>query len=155
MAKTTTAREETDAILNDPETMNAIAEGEKDAPAPALDLSALAESKVADDAPVNVPQEVKDFVDRAYDFWKSTPRKWRQVKLADEAAVAEVKKMASRFAKSVGLTFRVTAHEDSSVLKYKVTDAVRKNTADAPTDPTAGTSDSPSTSPSETGKSDG
>lgn len=93
-------------------------------------LAVLAKSEVAEDiaAEVNVPREIKQFVEVAHVFWKNVPRKWRKVLLADEETVADVVTLARKYAKSIDLTFRVQKHDgDPKLLRYKVTDKVKKD----------------------------
>jgi transketolase len=93
-------------------------------PAPVLDLAKLSETREAEftQAEVNVPQEVKDFVDAAHTFWKSSPKKWRSVALGSEAAVKEAAKLARKWAKKTERTFRQKKVDDAGLLVYKVTD---------------------------------
>jgi len=104
----------------------------------ALDLSKLDASEVASDQEVNpvvVPDEIQTFVNAAHTFWKTSPKKWRKIDLGSADAVTEAKKLASKWAKATGRTFREKKQPAATVLVYKVTDAVR---ADAPTEPTNG-----------------
>lgn len=103
-------------------------------------LAALANSEVAEDitAEVNVPQEVKDFVHAAHVAWKDAPKKWRKVLLADVETVNDVIRHAVNYAKAKGLTFRVQKHDgDPRILRYKVTDKVRKSPTGQSSAPTS------------------
>lgn len=110
----------------------AVAAGQDQAAAPVLDLAALTadvEAPANETVSVSVPQEVKDFVDRAHTFWQDSPSKWRKITLRSEAAVKELKKAAGKWAKATGRTFRENKNHDlgSSTLMFKVTDAIRGN----------------------------
>lgn len=98
--------------------------------APALDLSGLADSKEATVQPsiAAIPDEVKSFVEAGHKHWKDAPKVWREVELATEDAVKSVKKMAAKFARQTGRTFRVSSQPNAKKLVYKVTDAVSHST---------------------------
>ena len=80
-------------------------------------------------ADVNVPQEIKAFVKAGHEYWKNTPKKWREVVLGTADAVTEVTKDARKFAKAMGLTFRVKPQANAGKLVYKVTDKFGSNGA--------------------------
>jgi len=98
---------------------------------PALDLSALSEEneKEANVQPstADVPEEVKAFVDRAHAHWKDRPKKWREIELPTAEAVAEVRKLAKKFARATDRTFRERKQDNPTVLHYKVTDKVARD----------------------------
>lgn len=98
----------------------------------ALDLSVLSEEneKELDVKPstAEVPGEVKAFVDRAHTAWQERPKKWREITLPTEEAVADVVKLAKKFARATDRTFRQRTHDGpATTLQYKVTDKVVKN----------------------------
>lgn len=86
-----------------------------------LDLTVLANDEEAPPLEANVPQEVKDFVNRAHEFWQDNPKKWRRLILSSEKAVKEVKNMAAKYAKSTGRTLRESKQDNPLILRYKVT----------------------------------
>lgn len=73
-----------------------------------------------------VPDEVKAFVDRAHQYWKATPNRWRDVELHSEKAVTETLKLAKAHAKATGRVFRIKNTGSKTVLTYKVSDASQK-----------------------------
>ena len=104
--------------------------------APVLDLASLehdVEAKFTA-AEVHVPAEIKAFVDKAHEFWRENPKKWRAVTLGSENAVKEAVKLATRYSKATERTFRLKKTGDTSRLVYKVTDQVHKG-ADKVTPP--------------------
>jgi hypothetical protein len=91
-----------------------------------IDFSALASPK--DHQPeIGVPDEVKNFVTASHEHWKTTSTAWREVTLASEDAVQEVIRLARKYARATGRTFRVKTHPDKNKLVYKVTDKDGKN----------------------------
>ena len=89
-------------------------------------LHALTESQEIDfpPAPRDIPQEVRDFVDRGHEHWKVKPNQWRITPvLGAEKDARKIASLARDYAKSTGRTFRTKAHTEKTRLVYKVTDA--------------------------------
>lgn len=78
----------------------------------------------------NVPQKVKDFVNRAHEYWTTNPEKWRRVTLGSADTAAQVKQLASAYARSTGRTFRTKKINDPTSLVYRVSDRFRKDNGD-------------------------
>lgn len=94
------------------------------------DLAALAhaEDDHTPSAATSIPDEIKAMVDRAHKKWELDPWGWQKVKLSGEEAVNEIHKLAARYAKETGRTFRRDRKAAADHLRFKVTDAVKKNT---------------------------
>lgn len=93
--------------------------------APELDLSALANSEEHTVTPgeVNVPEQIKAFVDAGHQAWQTKPKTWRAVTLANAEAVKYVTTHARAYGKATGRTFRVNKKATTDTrLVYKVTD---------------------------------
>jgi hypothetical protein len=96
-----------------------------------IDFSALASPKDHDVEAPDVPDEVKNFVTAGHEHWKAVSTAWREVTLTSENAVQEVTRMARKYARATGRTFRVKTHPDKNKLVYKVTDKHGKNNDDS------------------------
>jgi hypothetical protein len=101
---------------------------------PAMDLSALAtpEEHIVTPGEVNVPEEIKAFVNAGHEFWQTKPKKWRSVLLPNADAVKFVTNKSRAFAKATGRTFRVNKQASTDVtLVYKVTDKFQNQGSEA------------------------
>lgn len=113
-------------------------------------LHALKESEEIEfpPAPRDIPQEVKDFVDRGHEYWKLKPHQWRRTPaLGTEKDARRIAGLARDYAKTTARTFRTKAHADKTRLVYKVTDAFQPSANGDQADP-----DPSSAAPSSTGK---
>jgi hypothetical protein len=96
----------------------------------ALDLSALAESKVAPRSTDPVSQEIIDFVELGYDTWDDDETAWREVS-ASVAVIDHTVADARRYCRDVRevpLTFQTQDYEpgQTKTLKYRARDAIRR-----------------------------
>lgn len=106
-------------------------------PAEVNPLAALAESTEHEvtAAEVNVPQEIKDFVNAGHEFWQTKPKKWRSVVLANAGTVKDVTNKSRKFASATGRTFRVNKQATTDTrLVYKITDKPQAATEETPSE---------------------
>lgn len=94
-----------------------------------LDFSALNDFTIVEPSGVEIPQAIKDFVERAHNEWKANPKGWASATLPSPAHVKEAEKLARRYATEVRetpLTFRLYGKANPNELKCRVTDKVTR-----------------------------
>lgn len=106
----------------------------KNATTPELDLTALANTEEHEVTPaeVNVPDEIKAFVDSGHQAWQTKKKAWRAVTLANADAVKYVTNKSRAYAKATGRTFRINKKATTDTrLVYKVTDKFQNSGSEA------------------------
>ena len=68
-------------------------------PEPVSDLDALATSEVFSPAGIEVPEQVKTWVEDGFTYWQAHPKEWRHVALSAEQAATDILAQARHYAK--------------------------------------------------------
>jgi hypothetical protein len=104
------------------------------------DLEALEESDTyVPERSVNIPDEIKEFVEKAYTAWQAAPTKWRHVRQSGESAantLISAMKLYARDVRDEPLTVQVktpyTALTDGTgrvEIVYRVREQIRRKSA--------------------------
>jgi hypothetical protein len=70
-------------------------------PEPVSDLDALAAPEVFSPAGIEVPEQVKQWVEEGFAYWQAHPKEWRTVPLSTQAAAEAILAQARHYAKAL------------------------------------------------------